>query len=360
MFLSMGVRFLCNVEALNMVESIGNLSKHRKAPIVIPTTDGFKLLYVPAISGESLGHAYQQAIVEEAINFYGEKAPLDEWSKRGEFIKFGDLKHMPSELSSIIKTKSGKKEDETVDQKHQVEKTAIKLSIVADIGGFLVAEGVPVKRTSCFQIGYAVPVFDALDSTAMESQFHVRYVASETMKQEESQEGGEEKNQAKTVKERQGQAIYYVELASAVYGFTFNINLDSIGRTSMVKVEDAVTDRLDRMKIALLAAARLFTGHSFGAKRSRFLPIEDVLSLGAVVSRQRPFVISPPQFPDFVENTVKRADSMKEMLRKFGKTEETKIFAYSKEKQLPDGVVKADSVEQLFTLVLDEILTGRT
>ncbi|MEM2066596.1 MAG: hypothetical protein QW720_03950, partial [Candidatus Caldarchaeum sp.] len=122
----------------------------------------------------------------------------------------------------------------------------------------------------------------------------------------------------------------------------------------------AVNDRLDRVKIALLAAARLFTGHSFGAKRSRFLPVEDVLSLGAVVSRQRPFVISPPQFSDFVENTVKRAESMKEMLRRFGKTEEMKIFAYSKEKQLPDGVVKADSVEQLFTLVLDEILTSRT
>ncbi|MEM1718256.1 MAG: type I-A CRISPR-associated protein Cas7/Csa2, partial [Thermosphaera sp.] len=57
MFLSIGVRFIANIEALNMAETIGNLSKHRKAPIIVPTREGYRVLYVPAISGESFAHA---------------------------------------------------------------------------------------------------------------------------------------------------------------------------------------------------------------------------------------------------------------------------------------------------------------
>ncbi|MCS6785168.1 MAG: type I-A CRISPR-associated protein Cas7/Csa2 [Candidatus Caldarchaeum sp.] len=368
MFISIGVRFLCNVEALNMVESIGNLSKHRKAPIVVPIGNGFKLLYVPAISGESIGHAYQQALVDETLAFYGDNAPVDEWCKRGEFIKFGDRKHMTTPLLKIIdEVKSNKKEEEIAEAKHRVEKEAIISSIVADVGGFLIAEGAPVKRTSCFQVGYAIPVFDALDSTAIESQFHVRYMASETVESKSQQQkekkdtdkegnGGEQPSKQE---ERKGQAIYYVEIASAVYGLTFNINLDMIGRTSMVKVEEVVNDRFDRVKVALAAASRLFTSKGFGAKRSRYLPVEDTLTIVAAVAAKRPFVVSPPQYPNFAEETYTRAVAMNQMLQRFNASQNISITGFSKERPLPDGIQKAGSVEEVFIKLFDKVMSSK-
>lgn len=65
--ISGSVRFLVNVESLNGVESVGNLSRHRTAPIVTRKSTGeYVIRYVPVISGESLAHAYQMALVEIA------------------------------------------------------------------------------------------------------------------------------------------------------------------------------------------------------------------------------------------------------------------------------------------------------
>ncbi|MEM1942704.1 MAG: type I-A CRISPR-associated protein Cas7/Csa2 [Candidatus Caldarchaeum sp.] len=358
MHISLGLRFLCNVEALNMVESIGNVSKHRKAPIVIPSSSGFRLLYVPAISGESIGHGYQQALVEEALNLYGDKAPLDEWSRRGEFIKFADMKHMTETLKELIsQAKESKKQKDTSDIKHEIEKEVVRSSLIADVGGFLIAEGVPVKRTSCFQVGYAVPVFDGLEATAIESQFHVRHMISES---KESQAGkGQSQGSEPSAAERAGQMIYYVELASAVYGLTFNLNLDKIGRTSTIKIEDAVDDRLSRVKISLIAISRLFTGGGFGAKRSRYLPVEDILTVVAAVSKFRPFVVSPPHYATFVDDTVKRKDAMLKMLENFNAAEDVAIFGFSKEKPLPNGVVSTQSFEELMDRVAEHVLSQK-
>jgi len=65
-WLSLSARLLINVEALNMAEAVGNYTRHRRAPVVIPTNGGYKVVYVPAISGESLAHAYQAWLVHEA------------------------------------------------------------------------------------------------------------------------------------------------------------------------------------------------------------------------------------------------------------------------------------------------------
>ncbi|MEZ0394293.1 MAG: type I-A CRISPR-associated protein Cas7/Csa2, partial [Desulfurococcaceae archaeon] len=48
--LSVSARILLNAEALNMAESVGNYSRHRKAPVVIPAEDGYTVIYVPAVS----------------------------------------------------------------------------------------------------------------------------------------------------------------------------------------------------------------------------------------------------------------------------------------------------------------------
>jgi CRISPR-associated protein Csa2 len=35
LFVSIAARFLANIEALNAVESVGNVTKHRRAPVVV-------------------------------------------------------------------------------------------------------------------------------------------------------------------------------------------------------------------------------------------------------------------------------------------------------------------------------------
>ncbi len=66
-FLQIAYRLLINTEALNMVESVGNVTRRRTIPVVIPKAPGeYVVRWVPAISGESLVHSYQLKIVELA------------------------------------------------------------------------------------------------------------------------------------------------------------------------------------------------------------------------------------------------------------------------------------------------------
>ena len=85
-WLSLSWRARVNVEALNMAESIGNYIKHRRAPIAVYENGRYVLRYVPAISGESIAHAYQEWLAEEAS-----KTGLSvcDMCKKGEFVKHG-------------------------------------------------------------------------------------------------------------------------------------------------------------------------------------------------------------------------------------------------------------------------------
>jgi len=60
-FASFGFRFRVNVEAMNMVESVGNYSRHRVAPIIRRfIEDGnvrYEVQFLPVVSGQSLANA---------------------------------------------------------------------------------------------------------------------------------------------------------------------------------------------------------------------------------------------------------------------------------------------------------------
>jgi len=340
-------RIRANVEALNMTETIGNVSRHRRAPYVIRENgEGFRLIYVPAISGESLAHAFQANLVEAAKVVYareGLEPPLDEWSLRGEFIKFGDSKHLTAGLNRIIKEKMPEEE-----KQHEFEKAAIKESIVADVGGFLYAENPPVRRTSPFQVGYATPVEDGIRETAIEIQMHARQVVVGIKSEEEKRKTEEER--------RQAQMIYYVETASTVYGLTACVDFDAIGRTSMVRVEDAVDDseRKRRIRAALLALALTLGQNLYGAKRTRFNPVLETLEAVAVVSSPLPFVPTAPQISGYAVDTVNRLRAYKELLEALGVGNFTsRVLAYNVD--VP-GAERASSMEELFKKLAEEVL----
>jgi len=332
MYLSLGMRFKANVEALNMSETVGNVSRHRRVPIITEEGGEYRLVYVPAISGESIAHAIQWNLVEVAKQLYGEKAPIDPWSKRGEFIKFGDSKHLTEELKSIINQKI-----EVEKKQHLFEKTAIRESIVADVGGFLYAENPPVKRTSPLYVGYAVPVEDAIEVTAIEAQVHARQVPVGITKDEE----------------RQAQMLYYVEIASAIYGVTISLDVDSIGRTSMVKVEPAVSDedRRTRLKATIGALALTMGQKLFGAKRSRFTPILEVINAVAVITDPLPFNVSPPQGRNYIENTIERVSKFKEMMERLGVKASVNTATYN----YPKFEENKESLEELFLWIVSKL-----
>ncbi len=331
MYLSIGLRFKANIEALNMSETIGNVTRHRRVPAIIETEEGLKLLYVPAISGESIAHAIQWNAIEVAKTMYT-KPPVDEWSMRGEFIKFADNKHLTESLAKIIKSNGSIEE-----KQHLFEKTAIAESLVADIGGFLYAEKPPVRRTSPLQVGYAIPVEEAVRLTAIESQVHARQIPVGVT--------GEA--------ERQAQMLYYVEVASTIYGLTVNLDVDAIGYTSMVKVEKAVEEdeRKRRIKAAIGAIALTMGQGIFGAKRSRFNPVLEVINAVAVVAHPLPFTVSPPQKKGYIDETLRRMNKYREFVEKLGVSVGVDAATY----RYPEHGTNFESLEELFKWIIGKI-----
>ena len=313
MFLSLSARFLVNAEALNMVESVGNVARHRRAPLIVPGDGGeYVLVYAPVVSGESLANAYQKWLVEVAKH---DKLPLCSHCSNAFFVKHGDrdiFGELPweRELSGKLKELDF----------HVIESTIIRNCVVEDVGGFLLPEERPVKRTSRFQFSFMVPAYDEVRKSTLEAQFHVRYAPDPARHR-----------------------IYYVELGSALYAMHFNLDVSGIGFTSMVRREDAVggrDERLKRVKAAIKALAQMVENRLFGARLSRFNPVSELRSMLVAVSSPLPFTTSPAHSRGFVESTVKRAESFLSLLG----GGEVKMWVVDNE-GLGVGELKSGSVE---------------
>ncbi|MEM1730843.1 MAG: type I-A CRISPR-associated protein Cas7/Csa2 [Ignisphaera sp.] len=282
MFLSISLRLLMNLESLNSVESVGNLVRHRTAPIVIRTEEAYAIRFVPAISGEALAHGYQMSLVEEAKRL---NLPLTEESERGEFLKFADDSLLNKYGISIPKSEA------------QIRKTETQIMLkdfICDVGGFLYAGDYPVKRTSLFNVGYMIPALEDIQATALEAQFHVRHSPSSM---------------------KQYQIPYNVEVGSAVYTFTFTISfkeiatpLTAFGERHEEYEELLKAQKENRTRAALSALASFITLLPFGAKKNRFLPNMEYLSAIATYSNDKGFVTSPGNSRNFIKDTVERAN----------------------------------------------------
>ncbi|MGC8933522.1 MAG: DevR family CRISPR-associated autoregulator, partial [Candidatus Methanodesulfokora sp.] len=302
-WLSVGLRAIVNVEALNMVESIGNIVRHRKAAIVYRRQDGsYVLRYVPAVSGESMAHAYQSWLVHLSKE---RKLPVCEFCEKEEFVKhaqpelFGKSKWEEDLKLSIEASKSkGKSKEEKESQKSQelsiivekIEEEIVRNCVVEDIGGFLFAGENPVKRTSRFYASYMVPSFDALDKSSLEPQMQVRHAPTASLLY------------------KQAQMPYSVEVGSAVYSWSSMLDLGSIGICSYSTTKQAIKEdeRINRIKLAIDALSLMLESGVFGAKRTRFNPLIEYESLLIAVSRNLPFTASPPSVRDYVARTVGR------------------------------------------------------
>ena len=311
-YLSLGLRALVNVEALNMVESVGNLTRHRKAAIVYRRGNTYVLRYVPVISGESLAHAYQEWLVKLAKQ---RNLPICEFCEYCEFVKhaqpqvFGS-KPWEKSLANVVSKKGYKPE--------AIESEIIKNCVVEDIGGFLFAGPTPVKRTSRFYVSYMIPAIDAIEKAALEPQMHVRHAPKASQKL------------------AQAQMPYYVEVGSAIYSWSFYLDIGGIGVSSLTN-EKVISDqdRLSRIELSLDALALMIETKLFGAKLTRFNPLTDYESVMLILSKTCPLTVSAPTKREYIKDTLRRAKIIKE---KF--SSEVKAFTYIVDKAELDDVTK--------------------
>jgi len=281
--ISGSARFLINVESLNGVESIGNLTKHRTAPVVVKASNGGYLIrYVPVISGEALAHAYQVALVDIAKKI---GLPVGLFSSQYEFIKFST-----DEVLKLEKINPPKDFNDA--RRFEVE--VLLKDVVADIGGFMYAGKPPVRRTSRIKFGYMIPALKSEEIPAqLEAQFHVRF----SNKPEEGR-----------------QAVFNVEVSSALYVLSFELDEDLIAVPSTVgnrqKDEDKLeSSKRERIEAAIKALYSILSGN-FGGKRSRFLPSMKLVSL-VVTRTDFPFIPEPAHEDNYIEVTVGRMEKAK-------------------------------------------------
>jgi len=316
-FLSLGLRAVVNVEALNMVESVGNIVRHRKAAVVYRRGSDYVVRWVPAVSGESIAHSYQWWISVLAAQ---RGLPLCEYCERGEFVKHADRnvfgsKHWEQRLTSEVEAfeKGKAKGEQALNFMHSFEKTVVENCVVEDVGGFLYAGPTPVKRTSRFATSYMVPALDAVEKAVVESQFQVRHAPTAMQRFEQSQ------------------MPYNVEVGSAVYALSFYIDLSSVGCTSMVRRECLPLDeRRKRVEVAIDALALMIDSRIFGAKQTRFSPVVDYESVLVSLSDPIPFNVSPPASGlGFAEDSAKRAQAFADSTKSI-----VKLYAFTKDPEI--------------------------
>jgi CRISPR-associated protein Csa2 len=276
-FVSFGFRFRVNVEAMNMVESVGNYSRHRVAPIIRRfIEDGnvrYEVQFLPVVSGQSVANAYMRALTDLAVS---RNIPVCDMCR--SYMELGGFPKRPNELKDVG--------------------VRIQECAVEDITGFMAAPpggGQAVRRTSRVQFSYLIPDADSARHVSPMPQFHVRYGKEEQM-------------------------IFNVESGSAIYTLITNIDVDGIGRVDSNKI--VVNNRKDRITLAIEALALMINGGYVGAKKSRYFPQMEPLGAVAVVSHPYPFVVSPPKVrqdsngalaPWYLEDTVTRALRFKQM-----------------------------------------------
>lgn len=288
MTLSLSLRVAVNAEALNMAEAVGNYTRHRKAPVVIASEGGYSVVYVPAVSGESLAHAYQQLLAQIAKQ---RNLPVTKLDEMGYFLKFTSDKIMDWYKEDLEKVNSKYAEILSSRNVEEIERLLVKASVVADVGGLLYTEK-QVKRTSAIRFSYMLPTLDAVEKggVALTPQLHTRYVHPEMP--------------------REMQMLFYLESGSALYTLTAELVASDIGRLFYSKSDDPdlKKQRPERVKAAVDALTALVDGMLFGAKRSRYNPVWDVKSLIVALSKGPvEFIVSSGVTRDYIKKTYERA-----------------------------------------------------
>lgn len=313
-FVSFGLRLRIEVEALNMVEALGAYTRHRTVSILKRVSRdgkvGYKLVAVPAISGQSIANGYHRAIVELA--------------------KLANIPVCDQCKNYEVRGGFDKRSTENLDHDKRV-----MTCVVEDLTGFLAPEA-KARRTSPVSFSYLVPDVESA-RTALDPQFHVKY----------NFETGDH-------------APFTVESGTAVYMMSVFVDVDRIGRLSK---GDYVQDRCKRIEVAFKAIDVLVEGFVYGAKKSRYLPIVEVLGGVAAISHPIPFIVSAPRVYrdgyNYIADTIDRSRNYLGVLKEaFNET--IKLIIMNKEGlSLPSTkdieIYEVGTFSEMINTVLNEV-----
>ena len=113
------------------------------------------------------------------------------------------------------------------------------------------------------------------------------------------------------------QMIYYVETGTALYGFTFNLDLDAIGVSAITSESILDKDEIkSRHEAALKALFRMLSSAQFGAKLSRFFPVGGITEVAVAVT-EHPFVVTSPIYDDYINKTERRLKVIENLGEKY-------------------------------------------
>ncbi|MEM1606511.1 MAG: type I-A CRISPR-associated protein Cas7/Csa2 [Fervidicoccaceae archaeon] len=343
--LSLSVRVLVNAEALNMAESVGNYTRHRKAPVVFTTGESYTVVYAPAVSGEALAHGYQQLLVQIAKD---RGLPVTSMDEQGYFLKFSSIGILDNWYPELQKYAGSSKISAWAKNAslEELENAFLNVSVVADVGGFMLAERL-LRRTSAIRFSYMVPTLDALETggVSLIPQLHVRYAPPElVLRQEQKQQEQKQKEE-----KRSEQAIIYVESGSALYTFTAELVASDIARLFYAKQQNPqlTQERVKRVEAAVDALIAMVDGLLFGAKRSRYTPLWKVKSIVVSLSKGPiEFLVSPGVSRSYVKETYDRAVALVKAIPE----QTVNIYTYIDE-NIEEPSVKADVKNVTYTKV---------
>jgi CRISPR-associated protein Csa2 len=315
MFVSIGLRFKAEVEALNMAENIGNYVRHRTVPIIVHEKDqqgniiGYKITMAPGVSGQSIAYGYMKSLVLLAPKY---KLPVcqecQNYESIGGFFKRAEDVNL------------------THDQR-------IKECVVEDLTGFMATKektqqqkGKMLRRTSPVSFSYLIPDVTSARGVVL-PELHVRY----------------------NLQNPDQQAIFQIEAGTAIYIHGVAIDIDRIGTTLENKSLD---DRNERIALAFDALKVLYGGLLFGAKKARYNPLFEPLGGVAAFSDSLPFIVTPPRFTDYVKENVQRAEKYN-----MGKI---RIYCFDREGFTScgklNGITSKNTLEEMIDAIKEDVL----
>mgnify|MGYP001770728118 FL=1 len=327
-FVSISLRMRVDVEAMNMVESVGNYSRHRIVPIIIQENNGsegvsYDLMYLPAVSGQSLTNAFSRALADTVIR---RNHPICDECKKYEEI--GGFPKRPALA-----------DNDSIDKR-------VNECIIEDVTGFMATKGqegergAAIRRTSKIWFSYMIPDADTVKHSPPIPQFHVRY--------------GKENEQM----------IYTIESGSAIYRVMVGIDVDGIGR---LVNGNYVNDRDKRIDDVFDALILMFNGY-LGAKKARYLPQVEFLGGIAAISHPYRFMVSPAKaklindrlIPWYLTDTLIRAEKFVEIFNDMNTLQlyyfdnEFNTILQTKSEKLK--IEKATNFEDLITKVKNAVI----
>jgi CRISPR-associated protein Csa2 len=328
-YISIALRLAAESEALNMIGSAGTQVLHRKSGILVQKGKGWRILEVPAVSGQSLAWGYHRALKMLAEN---SGMPLCDDCRNqdiiGGFIKRAsqDPRSFKEKEFEVIKTCVieditgfmivGKRKEKAKSEKAEAEEEA---------GGEEEEEEAiaGLRRTSPVRFSYMIPDPTVIGLSII-PQDHVRY------------------NNATNE-----HTLFSIENAATIYTLGIEIDVKSIGRAikpSDLKkpneiVIDTVSDRDKRIALAIEALESMFIGGLFGAKRSRNSPRIDIIGGIAAISKPLPYMLPPSVRrgdESYVARAVRIANMYVENLKKLGIFESILIAYFDMENIVND------------------------